>query len=89
MKFEWDPHKAEINFRKQGVFFDEAGSVFLPNLDRVGPAQRIDLLTFGRKYRAHPGPWRSIFPANKHALRKRRCREPTVISRAHVGFDIR
>ena len=49
MKFEWDPHKAEINFRKQGVFFDEAGSVFLPNLDRVGPAQRIDLLTFGRK----------------------------------------
>ena len=29
MKFEWDPHKAEINFRKHGVSFDEAGSVFL------------------------------------------------------------
>ncbi|MEQ1795037.1 MAG: BrnT family toxin [Nitrospira sp.] len=29
MKFEWDPRKAEINFRKHGVSFDEAGSVFL------------------------------------------------------------
>lgn len=32
MKFEWDPRKAEINLRKHGVSFDEAGSVFLDPL---------------------------------------------------------
>ena len=37
MKFEWDPHKAEINFRKHGVSFDEAGSVFLDRLALSGP----------------------------------------------------
>ena len=36
MKFEWDPHKAEINFRKHGVSFDEAGSVFLDRLALSG-----------------------------------------------------
>jgi len=28
MRFEWDPHKAEINQRKHGVSFDEAATVF-------------------------------------------------------------
>jgi len=28
MEFEWDPRKAEINLRKHGVSFTEAGSVF-------------------------------------------------------------
>ena len=36
MKFEWDPHKAEINFRKHGISFDEAGSVFLDRLALSG-----------------------------------------------------
>ena len=37
MKFEWDPRKAEINLRKHGVSFDEAGSVFLDRLTLSGP----------------------------------------------------
>ena len=28
MEFEWDPRKAEINLRKHGVSFLEAGTVF-------------------------------------------------------------
>ena len=32
MNFEWDSRKAEINLRKHGVSFDEAGSVFLDPL---------------------------------------------------------
>ena len=28
MDFEWDPNKAEINLRKHGVSFAEAGTVF-------------------------------------------------------------
>lgn len=28
MRFEWDPAKAEANFRKHGVSFDEAVTVF-------------------------------------------------------------
>ena len=28
MKFEWDPHKNEINVKKHGVDFDEAETVF-------------------------------------------------------------
>jgi uncharacterized protein len=28
MEFEWDPRKATINFRKHGVSFAEAGTVF-------------------------------------------------------------
>jgi hypothetical protein len=37
MKFEWDARKAEINLRKHGVSFDEAGSVFLDRLALSGP----------------------------------------------------
>ena len=36
MNFEWDPRKAEINLRKHGVSFDEAGSVFLDRLALSG-----------------------------------------------------
>jgi uncharacterized DUF497 family protein len=32
MDFEWDPRKAEINLRKHGVSFTEAGTVFGDNL---------------------------------------------------------
>ncbi|MBM4048497.1 MAG: BrnT family toxin [Planctomycetes bacterium] len=28
LRFEWDPHKAEANFRKHGVSFEEARAVF-------------------------------------------------------------
>lgn len=28
MEFEWDPQKAEMNLRKHGVSFAEAGTVF-------------------------------------------------------------
>jgi len=28
MDFEWDPRKAEINLRKHGISFTEAGTVF-------------------------------------------------------------
>ena len=28
MEFEWDPHKADLNFRKHGVTFEEAATVF-------------------------------------------------------------
>jgi uncharacterized DUF497 family protein len=31
MDFEWDPRKAEINLRKHGVSFTEAGTVFGDN----------------------------------------------------------
>ena len=37
MNFEWDPQKAEANFRKHGVTFDEAASVFLDSLAISGP----------------------------------------------------
>ena len=37
MNFEWDTRKAEINLRKHGVSFDEAGSIFLDRLALSGP----------------------------------------------------
>jgi uncharacterized DUF497 family protein len=33
MNFEWDPRKAEINLRKHGVSFAEAGTVFGDDLE--------------------------------------------------------
>lgn len=52
MKFEWDPHNAEINVRKHGVSFDEAGSVFLDRLALSGPdpehsVEESRYITFG------------------------------------------
>jgi uncharacterized DUF497 family protein len=37
MKFEWDTRKSEVNCRKHGVSFDEAGSVFLDRFALSGP----------------------------------------------------
>lgn len=52
MKFEWDPRKAESNFRKHGVSFDEAGSAFLDRLALSGPdpdhsVSELRYITFG------------------------------------------
>jgi uncharacterized DUF497 family protein len=52
VNFEWDPRKAEINFRKHGVSFDEAGSVFLDRLAVSGTDPEHSLgesryITFG------------------------------------------
>lgn len=35
MRFSWDPAKASSNFRKHGVAFDEAATVFLDPLSRI------------------------------------------------------
>ena len=37
MDFEWDPRKAEINLRKHGVSFTEAGTVFGDDLATTVP----------------------------------------------------
>ena len=39
MEFEWDDEKAELNFKKHGVGFDEAATVFddLFNIDFYDP----------------------------------------------------
>ncbi len=37
MEFEWDPRKAEINLRKHGVSFTEAGTVFGDELATTVP----------------------------------------------------
>ena len=52
MNFEWYPRKAEINLRKHGVSFDEAGSVFLDRLAVSGTDPEHSLgasryITFG------------------------------------------
>lgn len=36
MRFEWDPKKARANFRKHGVSFDEASTVFLDDFSLTG-----------------------------------------------------
>lgn len=52
MDFEWDTRKAEVNFKKHGVSFQEASTVFgdplaytFPDPDHSGSEQRF--LTFG------------------------------------------
>jgi uncharacterized DUF497 family protein len=52
VNFEWHPRKAEINLRKHGVSFDEAGSVFLDRLAVSGTDPEHSLgesryITFG------------------------------------------
>jgi uncharacterized DUF497 family protein len=44
MLFEWDPSKARINFRKHGVTFDEAVTVFYDPLSATfnDPDHSID-----------------------------------------------
>ena len=36
-EFEWDPEKAEVNFRKHGVAFAEAATVFFDPLSLTVP----------------------------------------------------
>jgi len=36
MKYDWDEKKAAANYRKHGVSFDEAGSIFLDPLALTG-----------------------------------------------------
>lgn len=56
MEFEWDPLKAEINLRKHGVSFTEAGTVFGDDLAVTvpDPDHSIDedrYITIGRSNR--------------------------------------
>jgi uncharacterized protein len=37
MDFEWNPHKAEINYKKHGVSFEEASTVFGDILSMIYP----------------------------------------------------
>ena len=37
MNFEWDPRKAEVNLRKHGISFTEAGTVFGDELSITVP----------------------------------------------------
>jgi hypothetical protein len=37
MNFEWDPRKAEVNLRKHGISFTEAGTVFGDELATTVP----------------------------------------------------
>lgn len=53
MHFEWDPSKAGKNFRKHGVTFEEASSVFYDSLAITGAdpdhSEREErMVTFGR-----------------------------------------
>ena len=38
IEFEWDPNKAQINFKKHGVTFEEAAEVFFDPFYQVGNA---------------------------------------------------
>lgn len=56
MNFEWTPRKAEINLRKHGVSFTEAGTVFgddlaisVPDPDHSDNEERY--ITIGWSYR--------------------------------------
>jgi len=37
LRFEWDPSKADSNFQRHGVSFDEAKTVFGDRLARTDP----------------------------------------------------
>jgi uncharacterized DUF497 family protein len=58
MQFEWDRVKAERNFRKHGVSFDEAVTVFYDSLattftDPDHSIGELRLITFGYSARDH------------------------------------
>ena len=44
MDFEWDPRKAEINLRKHGISFTEAGTVFGDNFAITVPEPELSAL---------------------------------------------
>jgi uncharacterized protein len=39
MKFEWDPDKNESNYRKHGISFEEATTVWLDDFALISPDQ--------------------------------------------------
>lgn len=52
MQYEWDPNKARVNFRKHGVSFEEAITIFLDDFSLTGadPDHSLDedrFVTFG------------------------------------------
>jgi uncharacterized protein len=52
MQFEWNPRKSATNFRKHGVSFDEAATVFKDDLSLTGDDPEHSLIeerfvTFG------------------------------------------
>lgn len=52
MQFEWDPKKSRANWRKHGVSFEEASTVFFDDLSLTGddPDHSLDedrFVTFG------------------------------------------
>jgi uncharacterized DUF497 family protein len=57
--FDWDPAKAESNFKKHGVSFEEASTVFLSDQIRVfadenhsaSDEQRLIAIGYGQKNR--------------------------------------
>ena len=59
IKFDWDPAKAESNFKKHGVSFQEASTVFLSDQIRVfadeshsaSDEQRLIAIGYGQKDR--------------------------------------
>lgn len=56
MEFEWDPNKATGNFRKHGVLFTEAASVFedplsVTVLDPDHSTEEDRLIIIGQSYR--------------------------------------
>jgi uncharacterized DUF497 family protein len=59
IKFDWDPAKAESNFKKHGVSFEEASTVFLSDQIRVfadeghsaSDEQRLIAIGYGQKDR--------------------------------------
>jgi len=58
MRFEWDPDKNEINFKKHGVYFDEAETVFederavtIYDEGHSGDEDRFKIIGISRKLR--------------------------------------
>ena len=54
MKFEWDPHKANLNLRKHGVSFEEATTAFRDPLsvtatDLTHSTTEYRFVTFGKE----------------------------------------
>jgi uncharacterized DUF497 family protein len=58
MNFEWNPRKAEINLRKHGMSFAEAGTVFgddlaitVPDPDHSYDEERYITIGWSNRYR--------------------------------------
>ena len=63
MIYEWDPEKAEVNFRKHAVSFEEAATVFrdplavtYPDPDHSDEEEREITMPTRRSYSTHQCP---------------------------------